>query len=96
MRTAIAFLLLAQVALAQGAPTPTITGPTKAKTGDIIILDASTSGATHYSWLVDASDVTMPESAQQDAKKTGGAATLAGLQSGAAQESRSIPLPDPG
>ena len=58
MRVLIVFLLLCATALAQ--PTPVINGPKDARPGDIVLLDASGSGATHYVWAVDLSGVEVP------------------------------------
>lgn len=41
-------------------PVPMITGPVVARTGDIVILDASGSTADHFDWLVDTSGVLFP------------------------------------
>ncbi len=61
MRTLLIFVALCSSAFAQG-PSPKIVGPTTARVGDIIILDASASTADYYSWLVDSSGVRFPSS----------------------------------
>ena len=69
MRTLAVLLLMSAVAAAQTKPVPKIKGPTKARTGDIIILDASESTADHFHWLIDDSSVTVPEGSMQSAQK---------------------------
>lgn len=73
-RIEILLLCLAIATPASAAPpVPAITGPTTARTGDLIFLDASGSTATHFDWLVDTSGVSIPtngaESAQSMAEK---------------------------
>lgn len=60
----IAWLLLCSAAWAQ--PDPLIDGPTEARPGDIVLLDASESDATHFAWAVDLSGVNVPEEGGAD------------------------------
>lgn len=75
---AAALLLCCNSADAQSpAPVPAINGPTTARTGDLILLDASGSTATHFDWLVDTSGVQVPSNGADFAKSA--AAKLRGL-----------------
>lgn len=57
MRTIVALLFICSGAFAE-PPVAKVSGPDKARTGDIIILSASE--ACHVDWLVDASQVEVP------------------------------------
>lgn len=59
MRTILAFLLL--IATAYAEPIPKINGPTEADPYELVVIDSSESTCAARNWLIDTSDVQIPE-----------------------------------
>lgn len=80
MRTIAALLLLTGVAFAE-KPIAKVAGPDKGRLGDILIVSCATEDATHLSWDVDSSGVSVPvEDAAAALEETAEALRAAGFK----------------